>query len=302
MANLPFYEEHFNIHSVDELLNLLCETAIETNHTYEFFVNWNKVIENRDAIKYELALLGSLRNSTDPVQALRDLLTKYPEVVKVIPILLAVRDGIIKTLDSLEPDINYKIFNFEKGQHSSADINQIVEFTQKTSLLNQLTEMESATDYMLGIEVGLDSNARKNRSGQFLESVISEILQKLVKEHPDIKCVEQKKFQYIKDIYNIATPDSLRDKKFDTVLLHQSKNINIEVNFYSGTGSKPSEIVNSYINRAQVLKAANWDFVWLTDGDGWKHMQNPFRIGIENIPYVINTWMLKKGILEKIIF
>lgn len=301
MANLPFYRRHFNIRSVDELLNYLSSTAIETNHTYDFFVNWKKVTKNRDAIKYELALLGSLRNCTNPAKSLARLINKYPEVVKAIPILLAIRDGIVKTLDSLEPSIKYRIFNFEKKKHSVSDIEQIVEFTQKTGLLNQLSNMESTNDYMLGVEVGLDSNARKNRSGQFLEIVIAEILHAIVASHPYINWIEQKKFAYIKDNYGIAIPDSLKDKKFDNVLLHRHKYINIEVNFYGGTGSKPSEIVSSYINRSESLSKAGWTFVWLTDGEGWKNMQNPLRVGIENIPYVINTALLKKGILEKIV-
>ena len=99
----------------------------------------------------------------------------------------------------------------------------------------------------------------------------------------------------------LAIPPSLRDRKFDHVVVDNGKATNIEVNFYGGTGSKPGEIVSSYINRGEVLSSAGWKFVWLTDGGGWKSMQNSLRVSIGYIDYVINAHLLRKGLLEKII-
>jgi len=301
MANLEFYRQQLNISSLGELCRVLSETLIETNHTYNFFVNWSKVAQNRDAFKYEVALLKSLRNSSSPATDLRDLLSRYPEVVKVIPILLACRDGIIKVLNAIEPDIQYKSFNFSKNAYSAGELEDIVEFTQKTGLLDMLCQMESATDYLLGVEVGLDTNARKNRSGLFLEKMTREVIGDLIARNPHIRWVEQKNFKYVESEFNIAIPPSLRDRKFDHVVIDNGKATNIELNFYGGTGSKPGEIVSSYINRGEVLSSAGWKFVWLTDGEGWKSMQNSLRVGIEYIGYVINVHLLRKGVLEKII-
>ena len=186
MADLDFYKHHLNISSVDSLCETLCNSFIETNHTYDFFVNWAKVVENRDVFKYEVSLLKSLRNSTQPANDLRELLGYYPEVVKVIPILLAYRDGLIKVLDAIEPDIQYRTFDFSKGSYTPHEVDQIVEFTDKTGLLGMLCHMESAADYLLGVEVGLDSNARKNRSGLFLEKIAREAISNLVGHNPDI--------------------------------------------------------------------------------------------------------------------
>jgi len=85
------------------------------------------------------------------------------------------------------------------------------------------------------------------------------------------------------------------------VVISKGRATNIEVNFYGGTGSKPGEIVSSYTNRGEVLSSAGWKFIWLTDGEGWKAMQNPLRVGVEYIDYVINAYLLRKGLLEKII-
>ena len=301
MANLDFYNRHLDISSLDSLCQVLCDTFIETNHTYDFFVNWVKVTQNRDAFKYEIALLKSLRNSTNAVNDLRNLLSRYPEVAKVVPILLAYRDGLIKVLDALEPDIRYKTFDFSKGKYTPNEIDQIVEFTEKTGLLGMLCHIESSTDYLLGVEVGLDSNARKNRSGLFLEKIVGEVIRELVSHNPDVVWIEQKSFKYVESKFNVSIPPSLVNRKFDNVVINKGRATNIEANFYGGTGSKPGEIVSSYINRGEVLSSAGWKFVWLTDGEGWKSMLNPLRVGVEYIDYVINVSLLRKGILEKII-
>ena len=301
MADLEFYRRHLNISSLDSLRQTLCDTFIETNRTYDFFVNWAKVTQNRDAIKYEVALLNSLRDSAHAPNDLRSLLTRYPEVVKVIPILLACRDGIMKVLDAIEPDIRYKTFDFCKGKYTADEIDQIVEFTEKTGLLGMLCRMESSTDYLLGVEVGLDTNARKNRSGLFLEKILREVIDGLVRRNPDVAWVEQKDFKYVESRFGVAVPSSLRNRKFDNVVISRGKPTNIEASFYRGAGSKPGEIVSSYTNRGEVLSSAGWKFVWLTDGQGWKSMLNPLRVGIEHIDYVINVSLLRKGILEKII-
>lgn len=301
MANLNFYKSYLDLSTVDEICKALSDTLIATNYTYEFFVNWSKVIKNRDAFRYELALLKSLKNCSNPISDFSDLLKNYPEVIKVIPILLAYRDGLLKVLNSIETGLQYNTFDFSKKNYNPKEIEDIVKFTKNSGLLDMLCQMDSATDYLLGVEVGLDTNARKNRSGLFLEKMVSETLNELSAKNAELISIKQKTFGYVEDKYHVKIPTTLHDRKFDYAVINKGKATNIEVNFYSGTGSKPSEIVSSYINRGEVLSSAGWKFVWLTDGMGWKKMQRPLHIGIENIDYVINTNLLRKGLLEKII-
>jgi type II restriction enzyme len=301
MADIDFYKKYLNLSSIAEICKALSDTLIQTNYTYDFFVNWSKVNKNRDAFKYEVALLKSLKNSSDPSADFRNLLNRYPEVIKVIPILLACRDGIIKVLNSIETSLQYKNFDFSKRSYEAKEIDDIVNFTANTGLLNMLCKMDSATDYLLGVEVGLDTNARKNRSGLFLEKMVTETIKELSARNSSLTFIEQKSFGYVEDKHKINIPPTLRDRKFDYAVINKGKATNIEVNFYSGTGSKPSEIVSSYTDRNRVLLSAGWKFVWLTDGMGWKKMRSPLHIGVENINYVINGYLLRKGLLEKII-
>ncbi len=136
----------------------------------------------------------------------------------------------------------------------------------------------------------------------FLETMVTETLSELSSRNPSLLFVEQKSFGYVEDKYSIRIPSTLRDRKFDYAVINDGKATNIEVNFYSGTGSKPSEIISSYINRGEVLSSAGWKFVWLTDGMGWRKMRNPLRTGVENMNFVINAYLLRKGLLESILF
>lgn len=140
-------------------------------------------------------------------------------------------------LDSIEPVIRYRNLNLSKNRYNAKEILDIVHFTKKTGLLEMLCKMESTTDYLLGVEVGLDTNARKNRSGSFLEKMVREILIDLVSRKPSIKWREQKSFKYIENEFGISAPPSLRNRKFDHIVMSKGKAINIEVNFYGGTGS-----------------------------------------------------------------
>jgi type II restriction enzyme len=223
-------------------------------------------------------------------------------VIKVIPLLLACREGFIKVLDSIEKDFKYKDFYFSKENYSEKEIDEIVQFAKNTGLLDVLCNIDSANDYLLGIEVGLDTNAGKNRSGLFLEKLVEELLHKLILDNPDLQIVSQKSFIYIEKKFGISIPETLRDRKFDYAVINDQEATNIEINFYGGTGSKPSEIVSSYINRGEVLSSAGWKFVWLTDGIGWEKMQKPLHVGVQNIDYVLNSYLLRHGLLEKIIF
>lgn len=301
MANIDFYRRNLNTDDLDELQRVFCDTLVETNLTYSFFVDWEKVTKNRDIFRNELALLSGLRGLANPKEHLRKLITKYPEVVRVFPLLLAERENILKVLRALKPEYKYIIYDFRGGMYSQSEMDSIVDFCEKTGLLKALSSMDSTIDYMTGVEVGLDSNARKNRSGNFMEDAVDEILAGILSSNPSITRVSQKQFKYLQRELGIKVSDGLKERKFDEVIIINKLGINIEANFYGGTGSKPMEIVESYISRKRELDTMGWKFVWITDGYGWQKMRNQLRRGLENFEYVLNLNMLQRGLLEKII-
>lgn len=302
MAHIPFYREALNLTSSEAIVKAFLGSLADTNRRFDFYVDWDKVKSNVERFKIEIGILSSLTGSPDPSHELEELIKKYPEVIKVLPLVIAVRDSSLKVLEETDAPQPSSSFDFTpKSQYSEDEINHIVRFCEKTGILELLRIIQILRDYLLGVEVGLDTHTRKNRSGKAMENLVEPILSKILSRGYLSDIVTQKTFAYFEDVHSLPVPAQLRDRKFDAVCVKDSKPINIEVNFYGGGGSKPQEIVDSYINRRNELKGAGWHFIWITDGPGWKTGVNQIRKGIEEIEFVLNLRFVKQGFLEYIL-
>lgn len=237
--------------------------------TYNYYVDFEKVYGNVDAIKVELNILNSLVGSKDIENEFENLSDKYPEILKCIPILLAVRSREIYAIDG---DGEY-IFNFKKLNYS---VNEYKMFMRKTGLFKLISNriINNLVDYVTGVEVGLDSNGRKNRGGHLMEDLVESFL---VKEGL-VKGESYFKEMYISDIEKRWRLDlsgisntGKTEKRFDFVVRKNNTVFAIETNFYSGGGSKLNETARSYKTLALESKEIDgFRFVWFTDGQGWK--------------------------------
>ena len=268
---------------------------------YKYYVDFEKVYENVESIKIELNILNSLIGSKNIENDFKELLKKYPEVYKAIPILIAKRSNEIYCQD-INGGYLYK-FNFENYNDNCKEYNRMVYFMRETGLFDLLQNhiIRNLVDYVTGVEVGLDSNGRKNRGGHLMENLGENYLKK-------INCKYYKEM-YLKDIerkWNIdlstISNDGKSAKRFDFVVKTESCIYAIECNFYSGGGSKLNETARSYKMIALEAKdIAGFKFVWLTDGIGWlsakKNLEETFDV-LDDL-YSIND--LEQGILEKIL-
>lgn len=236
---------------------------------YSYYVNFEKVYGNVDSIKVELNILNSLIGSKDIENDFEKLIAEYPKVLKCIPILLAVRGSEIYAIDG---DGEY-LFNFKKLNYSVAEYKM---FMRKTGLFDLILNriINNLVDYVTGVEVGLDSNGRKNRGGHLMENLVEDYLQKAGL----VKGVDYFKEMYISDIQrrwnldlsNISNTGKT-EKRFDFVVKKGKTVYGIETNFYTGGGSKLNETARSY--KTIALEAKEIDgfvFVWFTDGFGWQ--------------------------------
>lgn len=231
---------------------------------YNFYVDFKKVYENVDSIKVELNIMNSLIGSKNIEADFRSLLERYPEVLKCVPILLAVRSSEIYAQDS-EGAYNY---NFNQMNYS---VEQYIEFMRKTGLLDLIANhlVNNLVDYALGIETGLDSNGRKNRGGHQMEDLVESYIKKTG--------VEYYKEMYLADIerkWNVdlsaISAEGTTTKRWDFVVKTPATIYVIETNFYSGGGSKLNETARSYKLIAEESRdIPNVEFVWVTDGRGW---------------------------------
>ena len=248
---------------------------------YKYYVDFNKVYRNVDSIKVELNILNSLIGSKYIEKEFRTLLKKYPEILKVIPVLIAKRESEIYCQD-LNGGLLYK---FNKANCTE---DEYVYFMKETGLFDLLQNhiIRDLVDYVTGVEVGLDSNARKNRGGHLMEDLVDSYLKKAG--------VSYFKEMYLKDIekkwnINLSTISNAGKsaKRFDFVVKTDKCIYAIECNFYSGGGSKLNETARSYKMIALEAKdIEGFKFVWFTDGIGWfsarRNLEETFDV-LENL-------------------
>ena len=236
---------------------------------YSYYVDFNKVYGNVETIKVELNILNSLIGSKNIEVDFEKLLTDYPQVLKCIPVLLAVRGREIYTIDG---DGEY-LFNFKKMNYS---VEEYKMFMKKTGLFSLISEhvINNLVDYVTGVEVGLDSNGRKNRGGHLMENLVEDYLKKagLVKGVDYFKEMYKSDIEkkWSIDLSNISNQGK-SEKRFDFVVKKGATIYGIETNFYSSGGSKLNETARSYKTIAlEAKEIQGFAFVWFTDGQGWQ--------------------------------
>ena len=214
--------------------------------------------------------------------------------MKCIPILLAVRSNEIYAQD----DEGEFIYNFKEINYSTE---QYKVFMRKTGLFELLSKhlLNNLYDYVTGVETGLDSNGRKNRGGKAFELACEPIIREICAKH-NIEVITQKQFKSLKS-KNFKISEDISNRKADFILIKGSKCLNIEVNFFSGGGSKPEEIIDSYISRQADLQNNKIQFCLITDGHCWKGTTNQLRKGFRRLNYLLNYKMTKSGALDEII-
>lgn len=267
--------------------------------TFNYYVDFGKVYKNVEAYKAELCLLNSLINEKDITNKFIKLLNEYPKILNVIPILLAKREKEIYVIDGR----NEYVYNFKERNYS---IEQYALFMEKTGLFDMLQNhvISSLYDYMTGVEVGLDTNARKNRTGDTMENIIESFIIDAGFEK-DVNYFKEMNISDIQnrwgiDLSNVSN-DGKAEKRFDFVIRTKDKVYGIETNFYSSQGSKLNETARSYKQIAiEVSGMKNFEFVWFTDGQGWFNAKNNLQETFEVMENIYNINDLKNGILKKI--
>lgn len=248
----------------------------ETNQSLDFFCDFEKISQNVENIKLSLCILNSLIGSTDMRKSVEAIWERDKTAFSVMDILIAVRSqGKKKVMDRLHQCIEMDtLFKSVDG---------VMEFLDSTGLTQilQNKKINDLVDYVFGIETGLDTNARKNRSGHVMENMVARIFDK-------------NGISYQKEVYssqwtevsNVLGDD---EKRFDFVIKTDAKTYLIEVNFYSSGGSKLNEVARSYSEIAPKINSLEgFEFVWITDGIGWKSAKNKLQEAYSVIPSVYN--------------
>lgn len=267
---------------------------------YSYYADFKKIYKNVDKVKVELNILNSLIGSKTIEDDFKNIMLKYPETLECIPLLLAVRSTEIFVKD----EINEYLFDFKKMVYSMDDY---VRFMQESGLFDLLQNhiINNLYDYVLGIEVGLDSNGRKNRGGHLMEDLV----EKYIKESGFIKDVNYFKEMYLNDIekrWNIdlssLSGNNVSTKRFDFVIKTPKQIYLIETNFYASSGSKLNETARSYEMLAKKAKEIDGiTFIWITDGLGWHDAKNNLKETFNELETMYNINDLENGTLKQVL-
>lgn len=285
----------------------LVNTLQNSIFTWDYFTDFEKVKTNVKKIEKELNLLNYLLGKENIEEEFLSLLEEYPKVRKILPILVAIRSDklsttpIITDMETLIPQNKHYIFNEELNENIKKEL--LIFFNE--SGLKDFFESKSVknlVDYCIGVEVGFDTNARKNRTGDLMENLVEKYLNLFCNKNKNFSFISQATQKRIKEFFNYDIEIDKNSRRFDFAL--HDKNINklylIEVNYYSGGGSKLKATAGEYVSLHNFLKAQNITFIWITDGLGWNTAKSSLEETFNHNDYVINLEMLKNGILNEI--
>lgn len=275
-------------------------TFTDSIANYRYYIDFETIYKNAEIYKVELNMMNSLIGSKNIERDFEYLTNKYPEVIKCIPTLLAVRQSEIIILDDEGNKFEY---NFRKMNYS---VEQYKVFMRETGLFDLLENhlVNNLYDYVLGVECGLNSNARKNRGGHLMEDLVEKFIQKAGFKKGETYFKEM----YLQEIENkwkldmsFISNQNQSTKRFDFVVKTDNCIYGIETNFYASGGSKLNETARSYKMIAEeAKKVVGFDFVWFTDGMGWISARNNLKETFDSMGHIYNISDMKNGIMQEI--
>lgn len=281
--------------------NQWLSTMKDSIATWTYYTDFEKVYENVQKVKVELNILNSLIGSKNIEEEFKSIVKQYPNVLVVVPILLAKREAEIKVQDA---DGSY-VFNFVKMNYT---VEQYALFMRNSGLFDLLQNhiINNLVDYVLGIEVGMDTNGRKNRTGHVMEDLVESYL---------IKAGLTKGKTYFKEMYasevakkfgldlsKISNEGKL-EKRFDFVFVGALGTVFVcECNFYGSSGSKLNETAGRYkLLALESKEITGLQFVWFTDGVGWNTAKHNLEETFDVLDNLYNLQDLENGAIESLV-
>ena len=266
---------------------------------YGYYIDFEKVHRNVEGMKVELNILNSLIGSKNIEDEFETLLEKYPEILKCIPLLLAVRANEIYVIDG-DGEFTYEF----KKPNLSAE--QYKVFMRKTGLFDLMANhiVNNLVDYATGVETGLDSNGRKNRGGHLMENLVESFIKKagFIKDETYFKemYIHQIAKKWDIDLSAISNQGKM-EKRFDFVIKTDNIIYGIETNFYGSGGSKLNETARSYKTLALETDTIDgFTFVWFTDGKGWTSARNNLEETFDVMEHIYSIKDLENGIINEV--
>ena len=259
-----------------EKFSVFFDNITEIKIGLDYYTDFKKVINKVNTISLRLTQLNYLVGQKDMRKAVEELWKENPKAFSVMGILVAVRKKQNKKAWGRDGSERLVYNYFDSVDH-------IMEFIEDSGLLIVLQDkhIKNLVDYVFGVETGLDTHGRKNRIGEIMASKIAQQFDETNISYE--REVQSKNFPAIKSVLG---KDS---KRFDFAISCPSKKYLVEVNYYGTQGSKVTEIPRSYMDVAKKINSVEgFEFVWITDGIGWKKAKEQLNEAYDEIPNVYN--------------
>ena len=279
----------------------LINTLKNTLTKWDYFVNWAKVFDNIKDIEIDLNTLNYLIGKENIEDEFLILLEKHPTITRLIPILIACRKSKFEILCDYDKN-NFKYEDYDFGDIELTEKTKVLQFAKSTGFLDLLKNkrIKSIIDYVIGVEVGLDSNGRKNRGGTAMEDVV-EFFVKDICDKKDFTYIREATAKKIKEKWGIDLKVDKSSRRIDFAINNNDKLFLIETNFYTGGGSKLKSTAGEYKSMFDFWKNDGHEFIWITDGAGWITTRLPLEETFNYTDYILNLEMVSKGLLEVIV-
>lgn len=299
------YTDRIGCQSEEEVFSYLMNNLKPSNRTWDYFINWKKVFNNISNIEVGLNTLNYIIGKEDIEKALFYLLKQQPNLILTFPYLLASRDKKLVILHEYDmANFIFKDFDFSTKIDvlSETEIISAIDFLKYSGFLEllQVEKIKNLVDYVIGVEAGLDSNGRKNRSGHIMEDIVETFIDDICLRN-GWKYLKEATAATLLSEWNIELPVDKSRRRLDFVI-HNGINIYlIETNFYGGGGSKLKSTAKEYEKISKYWNDSGFKFLWITDGIGWKTSALPLEEAFDNLDYILNLEMLSNNLLEDIL-
>ena len=278
----------------------LVSTFKSSIKTWDYFVNWRKVFDNKAELEISLNKLNYLLGKDDLRSEFYNLYNSNPDIVKAIPVLLAVRENRIEVYDKLTKESEF--YDFSRLNYNPE---RYYEFIEKSGLyqLFRRDGVKNLVDYVMGVEVGLDSNGRKNRGGILMEEITGSFIKDFCEKN-GLEYLPQARPSEIRQKWGIIVNVEKSERSFDFAVYNPNNGrIKLfETNFYNGGGSKLKAVCGEFRGLNDELKSQGIDFVWITDGLGWHTTKRPLEEAFNHNDYIFNLSMLEKDVLYDLLW
>ena len=293
--------ESLGLETADQVFDHLLGTLSDAIRTWDYFVNWDKVYRNVAELEIHLNIWNYLIGKENFDEEFRVLVGRYPEIVKAIPSMV-VRDGQNSQAFQVIKGEQLEHFDFRSPAKSDAEIEKALNFVKSSGLGRLFGDggIKNFVDYLIGVEAGVDSNGRKNRSGSGMESILEEKIASIC-DRNGWKFMDQATPQAIQQSWGINFRTGLSSRRFDFAILADGQVTVIEVNIYNGGGSKLKATAGEFTTLHKNLETTPVKLIWVTDGKGWGTTAKPLRDAFDKVDFILNLGLIDAGCLEEAI-